>query len=359
MLPGAVLFGLLPALILLALAIVARARAAQRVPSGGPRFAPADGATVMFDALLVDADRRAVAASLIDLAVRRKIRMLTDAGEPGSRARRAPVGVELVEGASFTPDELTLLEALFGPDHAPGRVRRFSADGRALRRRLRDLLGATEARLAAAGLIRPGRRTAPVVLLRLASWILMIVDVVLFGAALAADGGAGDGAAFAVSFGAFFVALAALLVTPSPWRRFLPPSQPLRAHLTGLREYIALAEAGPLRFLQSNEGAELRDDVSADAGEARLQRYLLNERLLPYAVLFGLERSWIRVLKTESADLTALEGVEGVLEVTAAILQVIEIAGGVVQLVGAVGDLTDAAGGVIEVVGGVFDAVSS
>ena len=56
----------------------------------------------------------------------------------------------------------------------------------------------------------------------------------------------------------------------------------LRNHLLGLREYIRLAEADRLRMLQSASGA----DVSIDYV---VQVY---ERLLPYATLFGLEREW-------------------------------------------------------------------
>src|SRR5690606_19474130 len=58
-------------------------------------------------------------------------------------------------------------------------------------------------------------------------------------------------------------------------------------HLQGLREYIRLAEADRLRMLQSASGAERSD---ADAGPGDVVR--VYERLLPYAVLFGLEREW-------------------------------------------------------------------
>ncbi|MDQ2698617.1 MAG: DUF2207 domain-containing protein, partial [Actinomycetota bacterium] len=60
----------------------------------------------------------------------------------------------------------------------------------------------------------------------------------------------------------------------------------LRDHLEGLREYIRLAEADRLRMLQSASGAERATD---DSGVDVVRVY---ERLLPYAVLFGLEREW-------------------------------------------------------------------
>jgi len=66
----------------------------------------------------------------------------------------------------------------------------------------------------------------------------------------------------------------------------------LRDHLAGLRRYIQVAEADRIRFLQSPEGAErARIDASDPA-----QVVELNERLLPYAVLFGQEKRWLAEL---------------------------------------------------------------
>jgi uncharacterized membrane protein YgcG len=56
-------------------------------------------------------------------------------------------------------------------------------------------------------------------------------------------------------------------------------------HLKGLREYIRLAEADRLQMLQSVSGAQR---VTSDAGEI----VKIYEKLLPYAVIFGLEEEW-------------------------------------------------------------------
>jgi uncharacterized membrane protein YgcG len=60
-------------------------------------------------------------------------------------------------------------------------------------------------------------------------------------------------------------------------------------HLEGLREYIRLAEADRLQMLQSVTGA---DRVATDAGSV----IKIYEKLLPYAVLFGLEKEWAKEL---------------------------------------------------------------
>lgn len=359
MLITAALFGLAPALLLLVLAVIERVRSVQPVTSPGARFGPADGATVLHDALLLNADRKAVAAALIDLAVQRKVRLLVEAesASAGRSRTRAPIGMEIVDGATFTPEELGVLEALFGPDHTPGRVRRFSSDARALHRRVRRVLDEAEKQLGSAGLIDRSRRGWATFVIRVAAVLVIGVCLLLLLAAWAVS--EPGGALYAALAVGLAVAIAAIVIAPRPWRRFRPTAQPPRAHLAGMREYIALAEAEPLRFSQSADGADLRSDVSPEATAARLQRFLLNERLLPYAVLFGLERSWTAVLQTESQALRVTEGIEEAMEVAGAVIEVIELVGGVVQLVNAVGDLVDATGGVVEVVGGVFEVVSS
>src|SRR3546814_73874 len=60
----------------------------------------------------------------------------------------------------------------------------------------------------------------------------------------------------------------------------------LREHLEGLREYIRLAEADRLQMLQSVSGAER---ISTSDTTAIVKIY---EKLLPYAVIFGLEKEW-------------------------------------------------------------------
>lgn len=65
-------------------------------------------------------------------------------------------------------------------------------------------------------------------------------------------------------------------------------------YLAGVREFIRVAEADRLRMLQSATGAERYSEGSAEVVH-------LYERLLPYAMLFGEEKSWGRVLETQYA----------------------------------------------------------
>ena len=101
----------------------------------------------------------------------------------------------------------------------------------------------------------------------------------------------------------FIVTLAATAVV----RPLTAAGSELRDYLAGLRLYIDLAEADRLRVLQSPTGAltspyrPVADTVAVpvaglDAPDSELMIVKLYERVLPFAVLFGLEKSWSKVL---------------------------------------------------------------
>lgn len=63
-----------------------------------------------------------------------------------------------------------------------------------------------------------------------------------------------------------------------------------KEYLLGLKEYIALAEKDRIAYLQSPQGAEKRH---IDPNNPK-QQIKLFEDLLPYAILFGLEKDWAK-----------------------------------------------------------------
>lgn len=68
----------------------------------------------------------------------------------------------------------------------------------------------------------------------------------------------------------------------------------LQDYLNGLREYISVAETDRIKMLQSPEGAE-KIGNTVDVGDSK-QLVKLYERVLPYAVLFGIEKEWVKQL---------------------------------------------------------------
>jgi len=65
----------------------------------------------------------------------------------------------------------------------------------------------------------------------------------------------------------------------------------MRYYLLGLRDYIKLAEVDRIKFHQSVAGAE-RINIDDKASLVKLY-----EKLLPFAIIFGFERSWNQVLQ--------------------------------------------------------------
>jgi len=85
-------------------------------------------------------------------------------------------------------------------------------------------------------------------------------------------------------------------------------------HLQGLREYLQLAEADRLRVLQSPQGAQ-RSRVDPDDDDAVIKLY---EKLLPWAMVWGVEKQWQDVLgqryaqtQTEPTNLQFSSGLAG------------------------------------------------
>ena len=367
MLITVLLVAVAPALLILGLGIAVRAVAAQHVTPRVVQYSPERDSTVLRDALLVNADRRAMSAALIDLAVKRKLRLVADG------AKRATVSAELAPNAVLTAQEVAVLEVLFGPEHTGKRLRRFSADRRALRGRVRTLLQNTEHALARDGLVARDRVTWPGTTLTVLAYLGMFVEAIFLVVTLMA----GDWTAHVATLGALAATIATIFVTPASWRRFLPPAVPKREHLEGLRQYLELAEADRMRMLQSPSGAELRPvgaatttdaavpPTSAPDGAAELPepvlRFHLHERLLPYAVLFGVEREWIRQLEIEQATLEAsnLDTLADLVSITADLAVLLAAAGSVVELAASVGDLVDSGGRVLEGIGDLFDALNA
>lgn len=92
-----------------------------------------------------------------------------------------------------------------------------------------------------------------------------------------------------VAFGAFLV-LVSSLFSFSKHVVLTPEGAQQYEYLQGVREFIRVAEADRLQMLQSYRGAERRQDGGANI-------IVLYERLLPYAMLFGLEDEWGEVLE--------------------------------------------------------------
>jgi len=260
-----------------------------------PEYKAPAGLSLLAAAELVGEGTRAISAQIVDLAVRKA---LTIAPLDSTRKRQSGFTLTLKSFDGLGPDEMDMMQALFPRGAVGEKLEVRPKRNRALGRRLRFPHGRAVARLVVAGQAR--ERT----------WLERT-----FGRGSAQP------------------------IVP------LPAADRTVDHLWGMRDYIALAEKDRLAFLQSPQGAELRHDVSIDA-----QVLVLNEKLLPYAVLFGLEKEWVRELGVRyealtDDDLLALDMIGDVL--------VFALDPDVWEAVGVIADLSELLIGVGRIVGGV------
>lgn len=257
-----------------------------------PEYLPPKGLSLVAAAELLGDGKRAMAAQIVDFAVRKVITI--------SRTEKGFV-FELVRPEGELHDERLVLAAIFGQKLAPGT--RFG-----IKRRRNSDLGAR--------LREPHR----------------IITAELVRSGLAAERG-------------FW----AKLFTPQKREPVVATAAafPLVDHLWGIHDYVRLAEKDRFALLQSPDGTATR---VVDGREI----LLLNERLLPYAVLFNLEREWAKEIDTQQQTilagveaLDALEVLELVVHGADAVIAIADIASTV--------DASDALDGVGSFFGGLGD----
>jgi uncharacterized membrane protein YgcG len=280
----------------------------RRNPDDSPvivQYSPPVDESPTLSAGVLGVPSRALAAHVVDLAVRDKLEITAS----GDRADTDDFSVLLRDESGLQHDDRRIVTTLFGKDAAPGdrvdlgefarkppvravtyvrRIDEATVD-RGYRSKTPGWIGVVRAALQFGGL-------AVAVLLM---FFLDAVPSVLTD--LGALGGWINAIAIASAYGAFivlpFFGLPKTTLTVAGGRH--------RTYLDGIREYLRLAEEERLRAAQSPQTADL---VSAGVrpfgdppGARGADVVNLYERLLPYAVLFGMEREWADVIRSASA----------------------------------------------------------
>lgn len=269
---------------------VVRLRDAPGRPVIVAEYLPLAQPDLLLSAVLMRKQSRAVAATLVSLAVRGMLRIV----ELEGGGKKAAFALELLSregrprlgsgprGAS--PAENGLLSAVFGRKADQARVV-LDPKNAALAKRIHSATRRMSKDAIAQG-YQTKPPTAPWVILAIAGTLAMTVTA-LFAILMLDD-----------ARGGWLPGLALLAVPFGVLAYILPAKHPLTAkgaevrdHLRGIRDYLRLAEADRFRMLQSPEGA-------ARAEVAGVPVVKLYERLLPHAVLFGVEKDWAGVIGT-------------------------------------------------------------
>jgi uncharacterized membrane protein YgcG len=260
-------------------AIVVRRRG--RDAAGGgvvvPQYSPPDGVTVMQAAHLVGRGGAASAAAIVDLAVAGHLRLIE---------RGDTYALEYVSPAQAR-GRRRVLDALFGVDPAVGTLVRLNGESAELGRRLDALSAAEAVRLREEHLTERRSHAGHAIAFAVSLVALLVAFALLILTAV-------HDVASPVSVVSTVIAFFAMLVVVFTWRvrdRLTETGVAARGHLRGLRDYLTLAEADRIRMLQSPSGAER---TPSDVVH-------LSERLLPYAIIWGVEKQWATELEVRAA----------------------------------------------------------
>lgn len=227
--------------------------------------------------------RRSVAnaAEMVHLAVHKALRIADGESKPVLELRDPTIAPDPLDAAA--------LQALF-PSQPVGTTLALAVPDDALVGRLKALDASARAAAFDRGLLVRCRAALAIGLSALG--IVAGLTAVALAVPGLAVGRPAAIATFVVAIVATVVAVVSLIVSLPRRAVLTPQGAETREYLLGVREYIRLAEADRIRMLQSYRGAERRADGSVDV-------VVLYERLLPYAMLFGLEREWGEVLTVQ------------------------------------------------------------
>ncbi len=279
----------------------------RRNPDDSPvivQYTPPKDESLTLSAGVLDVPERAMAAHVVDLAVRDAVELRAS----GDRKDPDDFEVVLRSTEGLDSDDLRVVYTLYAKDAKPG----ADVDLGTFARKPPARAVTYVRRIDAFTVQRGYRSSLPhwIGLVRAATSIggfFLAMGLIFFGDTafgvlneLAPMGGLVYIAAIASGFFAFiflpFVTLPKSTLTLAGGMH--------KTYLEGIREYLQLAEEERLRAAQSPSTADLVSagrrayaDAPNSPGDSIVNVY---ERLLPYAVLFGMERDWVEVIRSAS-----------------------------------------------------------
>lgn len=263
-------------------AIVVRRTALRDAPGRGiivPQYEPPVGVDAMNAAALLHRPH-GVTAEILEQAVRGSLRIRESGG-------KHTYVLELVDPSrGGDGNGMRTLSILFGDSLQPGTVVKGKASS-SRAAKLQGLLAETKKRQLQAGLRRKPSSGYMVVFALFGA----VVTAVAFVAAGVIFANTNNGLGFVVAIALSITSV--IMVSLLGKRPYTAAGADVRDHLSGLKMFMNWAEADRIRMLQSPGGAER---VQANPLEPATMLKLY-EPLLPFAVVFGLEKTWTQTLQ--------------------------------------------------------------
>ena len=254
-----------------------------------PQYTAPDDRDLVQAGDLVNRESTAMAAQFVDLAVQGAVQIVDLYPQGAAAGLKDRFGLDFVTKAGATAAELGILTVLFDELDQPGeRVLLDSlpaAAGASLYGQRAKMFDAV---------IKSGMRAQPAGSLnrwlRRLGWLFGLGFVAIFIWTFFVQLDARPIFGYAITSIVIFFIASGFLVKPYV---LTETGADARDYLLGIRDYLQLAEEDRLRVLQSPQGAER---VMTTDRRAIVK---LHEKLLPYAVLWGVEKEWSRELEVE------------------------------------------------------------
>lgn len=261
-----------------------KGKGAARTTAIVAEYLPPKDTDVAMSSVIVGQNRSWVAATYVDLAVRHKIKIYELEKKSWGRVNYQ---LELISNDGLTETETGILSSLFDPKLLPGskyEIKTGKPDT-SLFNKLTKIYTKVKKSAEDKGLIFNVHKLTYIM-------IGMIVLTVIFSWGFSILFISQKTLLMGLSFFVCMIFAIAEVIIVSTMKPLTPKGRELHTYLEGLKLYIKIGEQDRLKVLQSPAGAEKTPvDINDKAMLVKLY-----ERVLPYAVLFGQEKGWIKAL---------------------------------------------------------------
>ncbi len=272
-------------------ALIARRRSTRDAAGRGiivPQYTVPKGLDIFVAADLIGKTAHAMPALILSLAVRRNLRIIDDGESSSLFSSSRTYRLQFLTDAGTSPADDAVMDVLFGARRQPGALKDLSAKDTGLAKAVQALVAGAPLASVDAG-FRVKKTVSGARRFVAASAVVFVAVLGLFITAVAVYG-VNNWVVLAL-IGSVAVLVGTILAA-LPRKALTARGIEVREYLLGLRDYLALAEADRIAMLQSPSGAErvtVADPVNP--GDT-LQMVAFYEKLLPFAVLWGVDKEW-------------------------------------------------------------------
>lgn len=259
------------------------------------QFLPPENSEIHQNAALIN-QATATTVILLDLAVKHKIKIKEEEGLFGSKQ----FAIEIVSIDKLTKNDKEFLSIYFPNNMANRSTYRIKSTDYLASHRANKYYSSRTKRLIDAGLyVNNKAEKKPANVFLVTGLVVAIIFLLAYAFVETKTRLVATSFYVGVPISIMIASIVGLIIANYP--RLSEKGAEIKAHLLGLKDYIRHAEVKRLDFAQSVEGAQrqIEKDLSLDQTiDSKVNsKIILYERLLPYAAMFGLEKSWAKQLE--------------------------------------------------------------